>query len=306
MYYIGVDGGGTKTKFVLYDEEGRILHDVSMPTCHILQVSDEVCVQILKDGLHNVMQDFSYISSDDMLIVAGLAGYGREEALRNRLIKNCKQAFYPYHHLLYNDVQTAITGALNGDDGIVVIAGTGSIALSICSDVEKRCGGWGYSLGDEGSAYWLAKKMLEVFCKQADGRLPKTLLYDLIMQTYHLQHDFDLISFVNQTLKQSREGIASMAIVLYQAVKQKDEHALRLYDDAAKELVMMIHVLQKDFQDEVKVSYIGGVFKSGEYILKPLQSFMNHMAVLCAPAFPPEYGAYLLGKKYHTKKQLSK
>ena len=68
---------------------------------------------------------------------------------------------------LKSDVQIAIEGALDGQDGIVVIAGTGSIALSLKEGMLQRCGGWGYQLGDEGSAYWIAKKMLNAFLSRS-------------------------------------------------------------------------------------------------------------------------------------------
>lgn len=71
-------------------------------------------------------------------------------------------------------------GALDGENGIVIIAGTGSIALALKDNIVTRCGGWGSQLGDEGSAYWIAKKMLSIFCQEVDGRLEKTKLYELI------------------------------------------------------------------------------------------------------------------------------
>lgn len=91
----------------------------------------------------------------------------------------------------------------------MVIAGTGSIALSLKNNKLTRCGGWGYQLGDEGSAYWIAKKMFHTFCKETDGRLEKTVLYDLVMKECHLDIDYDIITFMNSLDRTSIEYSAN-------------------------------------------------------------------------------------------------
>ena len=112
----------------------------------------------------------------------------------------------------------------------------------------QRCGGWGYQLGDEkGSAYWIAKKMLNVFCQEVDGRLEKTILYDLIKRECHLVNDYDIITFMIN-LNHDRTKIAALAYINGLAAKEKDPNALKIYKQAAEEIYKLINLLSKSFQ----------------------------------------------------------
>lgn len=296
MFYIGIDGGGTKTKFALFDEAGKCLREVVKSTCHILQVSNEASIAILKHGCSDVLQGFPHIQKDNLKILAGLAGYGQDETMRKRIEVICEEAFFPFPYGIRNDVQIAIAGALNYKDGIVVIAGTGSIALATKDGIQKRCGGWGYTLGDEGSAYWIAKQMLTIFCKQSDGRLPKTQLYDMLMQSCKLEKDYDMIHYVNTTLNNSRNEIAKLACITHKCALVGDPHALQIYDDAAKELALLIFPFLKYFEHNATLSYIGGVFQSDGYILNPLIKYLPTTISLQQPLHSPTYGAFILAK----------
>ncbi len=291
MQYIGIDGGGTKTKIVLFDEEGRSLKELILPTVHILTQKKEKSVQILREGLQQLDPQ------ETAVVGVGMAGYGQQANLRHEIEDMCQKAFGKRKFVLDSDVRIAVEGALNGKNGIVVIAGTGSIALSICDGVMHRCGGWGYQLGDEGSGYWLAKRMLQIFCKQADGRLPKTQLYDILMKECHLDNDYEIISYMN-SLNQDRTKIASLAYINGLAAKNNDVYALQIYQEAALELAELICLLSKDLKKPVCVSYIGGVFENvKQYIIPYLEKELHDQCLFISPIYTPEYGAYMLAKK---------
>lgn len=295
MKYIGIDGGGTKTKFVLYDENGNIMHEIVNQSVHILTQSEEICIDILRKNV------LALDSSKQAIIIAGLAGYGNQKELRHQIENICKKAFDGYQYLLYNDVQIALMGALAGQDGIVVIAGTGSIAFSYVAGQSKRCGGWGYQLGDEGSAYWIGCQLLQKYCQQVDGRLPRTLLYHMVKEYCGLMNDYDMIQYRHR-MENERKVIAHLAKLNYELAKQNDPYALQIYQDAAHHLASLIWPLAKDFKYSFILSYIGGVFLAKDYILKPLKKELSALQVqIQSPIFPPEYGAYLLGKEYIKK-----
>ena len=225
-----------------------------------------------------------------------MAGYGQQKELRDKIQNVCNRAFGKRQFSLYNDVEIAVQGALNGEDGIVVIAGTGSIALSNINHKFKRCGGWGYQLGDEGSAFWIVKKMLSVYCRQIDGRLEKTQLYDILKKECRLINDYDIITFMNN-LNNDRSSIASLAYIAAMAADCGDPHVLQIYQEAAYEISLLIRTLAKEFSSPFKVSYIGGVFNAGHYILNPLKEQLKFLPCeLISPIHSPEYGAFMLGK----------
>lgn len=286
--YIGIDAGGTKTKMVSYDEQGNIIKELLLPTVHVLTKPKDKCIEILKEGVKKL--DPQGISK----IGIGMAGYGQNKQLRNEIEDICSQAFKPRLYIIESDIRIALRGALDDQDGIVVIAGTGSIALSLNNGNIKRCGGWGHQLGDQGSAYWISQKMLEIFCQEADGRLPKTKLYDLIRKECHLTSDYELITYINAL---DRTQIASLAYINTLAATYNDPIALNIYKEVAQELYKLIHYLSKDFNTPFKVSYIGGVFQyAGDYILPVLKSMIENQCMI-SPIHPPEYGAYMIAKR---------
>lgn len=291
MIFIGIDGGGTKTKFTVFNEEGIELDSLVLGSCHFMQVSDEEMLQTLKEGIETLSHRYQ---SEEFMVCAGMGGYGRDERIRKR-IEDVYATILPKGNFkLHSDAEIAVAGALGQHDGIVIIAGTGSIAFSKIDNKFNRAGGWGYILGDEGSAYWLGKKALSIFCKEADGRLSKGALYDCFMEYFHLERDFDLITVANERLL-DRTEVASLSQLVYKAACHNDENAIQLFKEAADEIVDLIHAL--NCKDKLlKVSYVGGLFAAKELLIPMIQSQLAENLTLVEPAFSPEKGAYLLAQ----------
>lgn len=296
MKYICVDAGGTKTSFVLYSEDGEILDQETLPSCHFMKVGFPGMADILHEGCRT-LKDRNSSSETEWILSFGLAGYGREEKIRRSIETALADKFRNQRYVLHNDIETAMEGAFSGRDGIMLIAGTGSIAFCRHQGKMKRSGGWGYLFGDEGSAYWLGRKMLEVFAKEEDGRLEKSLIYDLVMEHLKLQHGYDLITYVRETLGNRRDDIAKLALILYKAASSGDKRALTLYDEAAKELAALVIAAGKDAPGYLDVAYFGGVFEAKNIILDPLRAYLPERFCLKKSEGTPEYGAYLLAKR---------
>lgn len=296
MHYIGIDAGGTKTLFALYEEQGNLLDTITLGSCHFMKVGFTQMGKILKQGVRLLLEK-NGLTPEDVTLSFGLAGYGREEGVRKAIEDALCAEFAGYRYLLHNDVETALAGAFEGGDGIMLIAGTGSIAYMKHGDIHKRAGGFGYLLGDEGSAYDLSKKMLNTFTREEDGRLEKTVLYDLLMERLSLKEPYDIISFVSETLGNKRDEIAKLAPHLHEAAQLGDPEAIRIYREAALELAALANALAKDIDGEINLATFGGVFKAGEFVLNPLRNFLAENIHLIEPKYPPEYGAYLLARK---------
>jgi N-acetylglucosamine kinase-like BadF-type ATPase len=303
MYCIAVDAGGTKTLFSLFNENSEVIYKIELGTCHHMQVGYEGLYNIITEGINKVMSNhYVKVERDELIISLGLAGYGNNLEVRKQIENSVEKACNGIEYIIHNDVEIAMKGALAGNDGIVVIAGTGSIAFSMNKGITKRVGGWGYNIGDEGSAYWIGNKTLNTFSKKADGRLPKGKLYDLIMDKFNLKDDYEMISYVNNELKMKREKIAKLSLICSQAAKYGDKEAIEIFDNAAKELSKLINLLLDDFeQDQVDVSYIGGVFKAEDIIKLPLAKYIDKKGLLKNPIYSPEYGAYLYAKDMQKK-----
>lgn len=283
-YYIGIDGGGTKTKFDLFDSDKNSIVSITMPTIHPAQASFKEAVSVLNTAKEKLLVNIN--DSDYVLKVgAGLGGYGINADYRKKLEDEFSTVFDEFK--LYSDAYAAMLGALAGEDGILMIAGTGSIALAKVGDETFRCGGFGYRYGDEGSAYSIGKALISRALKEEDGRLAKSIVSDLVLNY------FDYIGFnMIATSDFSRDKIAGLAAAASKYV-DSSESIRDIFFVATKEISLHIKAIGKKFETgkRIRLSYIGGVFKS-EYIIKCIKE-MNPDIELVAPIYPPEKGSIL-------------
>lgn len=296
MYFLGVDGGGTKTCFTLINENGKVISKVIKGPSHPTQIGFENLEILLREGLNEIIDNNKISKSDIERVTLGLAGYGIVKEIAEGIAKIVEAVFYGIKYELVSDVRVAIAGALAGEDGINVVAGTGSIALALKNNEIIRCGGWGYTVGDEASAYWIGKQTIALFSKESDGRVEKGPLYELIRDKLGLNRDAEIISYINDKIKGDRSEIAKLSKICYEAAKLGDEGAMAIFNEAAVEITEMIKALLRNYgKEKVKVSYTGGVFKSGNLILEPLKNMLGGLNVeLIEPILSPDLGACLL------------
>lgn len=301
-YYIGIDGGGTKTEFIMADSNGKVVADVIKEKSHYLMIGFDGLEKVIQEGVHSCMECVGCEDSDVAFCAVCICGYGDVKSHDILIDKAIDHALVDIPHQVYSDTFNAHRGSLVGKSGIHMIAGTGSIAFGINDEGNSaRCGGWNHLFGgDEGSAYWLACKMLLAFTRQSDGRDEKSKIYHYLKEKYHLEDDGDLINLTVVDLGFDRTKIAGMAMDLYEIAKLNDYAALQIYEEAADELFQMVqaidcklHINKPGF-----VSYSGGVFKSKDFILKPLKRKLDKIGfTLVSPKFNPAIGSLIVAYK---------
>ena len=189
-------------------------------------------------------------------------------------------------------------GSLGLSSGINLVAGTGSIAYGRNdAGEEARAGGWDERFSDEGSCYWLGMKSLELFSKESDGRAEKGALLEIFRNRFELKCDFDIIDIFNRRYRNDRTKIAGLQKYLLEAAQKGDLEAVKMYEIAADELAMIVGSVYRKlkFGEGTLVSYSGGLFHAGEFILGPLRERLKTEGVrLCAPKYTPVEGASLL------------
>lgn len=299
MYYLGVDGGGTKTAFMLIDEQGKVRGFVRKPGSNYLQLTTDELRKILADGILTLCKQADIEIKDICYSFLGLPVYGEIEEVTLFLEATVTEILGNDQFTCSNDVEVGWAGSLACQPGINLVGGTGAIGFG--RDEQGNCArasGWDFFLGDEGSAYWLGKKALALFTKEADGREKKTYLYDLFREKFKLKNDLDLISVIHDSLQIKREKIAQLALVLYEAALNGDEKAIQIYEEAAFEYSLTVNaILDKlDFpkKEHILISYSGGVFQAGSLILEPLKKYLkdNHVKLI-QPILEPVTGAAL-------------
>jgi N-acetylglucosamine kinase-like BadF-type ATPase len=183
-YHLGMDGGGTKTAFVLLDGEGTVVAEDRQPSCYYFGTDTgiDLVEQVLATGVANVVGKAGIGVEDITFAFLAIPGYGEASADVAHLDAMPARVLGHHRYLCGNDMLSGWAGSLGGRDGINVVAGTGSVAYGERGDRAHRVGGWSELFGDEGSAYWLAVQGLNAFSRMADGREPRTALHGAIRE----------------------------------------------------------------------------------------------------------------------------
>ncbi|MBR2511608.1 MAG: ATPase [Firmicutes bacterium] len=298
-YYLGIDGGGTKTRFLIGNESGKIESEYTGGSSHYLQCGLDGLTGLMRTGADMACDKAGLTRSDITCAFAGCAGYGDTEADRIPIENAIASGLEGIRVRAGNDCENALAGALPGRPGINVIAGTGAIAFGMNEGGDSaRVGGWHHHLGgDEGSAYWIGWSMLKEFERQSDGRNDKTLLYDAVKKALDINTDDEMITRVVEEWDLDRTRIAGLAPLCADLYDQNDPYGKKITESAAAELADLAIAVRKHvrFDGTVMVSSTGGIFSMGERILSPFRSILkaNGMEYV-SPALPPSCGSVIL------------
>ncbi|WP_457443629.1 N-acetylglucosamine kinase [Roseateles sp. P5_E4] len=294
--FLGIDGGGTKTAFVLVDEIGRLLARHESTTSYYIEIGFDALRALLRDGVQAALRQAGVSASDVSYTFAGLPAHGEDSELL-ATFDALLTGVVP-HSRVGNDMICSWAGSLAGADGISLVAGTGSIAYGEWMGRGARCGGWGEVFGDEGSAHWLAREVLALFSRMADCRTEPGPLLGLVREHFELKHDLDLCGEINGSA--ARSEFAQVARLATAAAHAGDVLARQLLVRAGDELAALAAGAARSLGvtaiQAVPVSYSGGVFAAGELVLGPLQAALARRlpgSVLKTPRFGPELGAAL-------------
>lgn len=306
MYILGIDCGGTSTKALLTTVEGGIIgRGQGGPANYIVDGIDGVVKSVL-EGVRGCLGptplDLSALHQEGVFLALGVSGAGRETD-----VEIVKEAFHSLgfeHVVVGHDATIALFGALGGADGVVVIAGTGSIAYGLRDGQSRRAGGWGYLLGDEGSAFWMGIRALQQVMHGYDGRSKRDQdLLKAACDYFQVQDATELIPLIHKTpIDRGLIGGFSREITTL----ANEGHGLcqEILAEAGRQLGQLaVAVLSKlELLDaQGRVGACGGVFSAGDPILVPMQEEIHRRApgqILTLPDFEPVVGAVLLAARH--------
>lgn len=273
---IGIDGGGSRTRGVLYQGDKELAY-AETGTARVGSVgsveSSERLLNLIRDLCKSAKISGDAIES----IVIGLAGvWLRGEQMRSeQLLKLfARERKIEFDNLLVtSDAAIALEGAFQGDVGIVLIVGTGTIAIGKTAAGELvRCGGWGIELSDEGSGAWLGREGLTAVARSFDGRGKQTALADMIVKLFPVikpEEPRTLVSAYNERMFE----YPTIAPMVMECAEQGDEVCLDIIDRATSALMEMLDALaNRHFEKEksVKVACLGGIMESDTILARKI------------------------------------
>ena len=305
---LGLDGGGTKTVCVLMDDTSQVLGRGEAGPSNYQSIGKKAAFFSIQSAIAQATASIREVNVE--AICLGLAGVDRPadiqvghsfvEQLRLSDFVHITWALQPSKVVICNDALIALVGGLGHAIGIVAIAGTGSIIFGRNSQgCTKRVGGWGNILGDEGSAYSIAVQGMQAALRAYDGRGLPTSLQERLIGHLDLKSIEDLIEVVYRQGWGVKE-IAALAPIVDEAATSGDKVALRIIEDAVKELVQATQVVIDAIfsPDEVfEVVTTGSVWHGKSKIRDRFEALIvtrSPFAKVISPRNEPAYGAGLL------------
>ena len=298
MYIIGIDGGGTGTVGILTTETGRCLAQVQSGPSNYHVVGEAETQAVLESVIGQLCEKAGILLTDSICFCLGMAGLGRA-ADREVVGRICDKLGVSKNRILTHDAHIALVGGTEKQHGVIVISGTGAIVYGInANGKEARASGWGYLLGDEGSGYDIAINGLRAVVRAADGRGRQTELTNRILNKLELNEPGELIRWAHAA---SRDTIAQLAEIVFDAAQATDTIAEQIVDDAADELVCATGSVIKQLE---LIDAFDIVLSGGNLIHQPMfadklcQQFMKVApnASVHLPKRDSAYGAVLLAQ----------
>ena len=274
---LGIDAGGTKTVCLLADGKGQIVGEARGGGAN-LQAAGELEVEKV---LHHVMD--AAIGDRDVrpaAICLGIAGVDRPEdtAAVHGIMRRIG---FKAQVIVVNDALVALVAGAGDAEGVVVVAGTGSIAYGRdATGRAARAGGWGYLLGDEGGGFWIGRAALMAVVRQFDGRGPVTLLTPMILEHLDLLTPKELIHEIYYR-DLHRHTIAGIAGLVQRAMDEHDAIAAEILMRAGAELASAAGSVISRLEmrgDAFPTVLAGGIFRGIPWLVDNVTRRLSEIA----------------------------
>lgn len=268
---IGIDGGGSRTRAMVADEEGREIVTVEAGASAVrpgeAERSADVMAELVRDALASC--DMTHVTPK--VICVGVAGVGRD-AEREALWQALVGREIADEVVVHTDAMIALDDAFGEGPGLLVVSGTGSVGYGRGpTGAFVRCGGWGPVCGDEGSGAWIGRRALSIVTASHDGREPETALTGGILTAAEVNEVSDLIRWAAAATPAT---LARLAPVVMSVAQAGDLRANSLVTLAVEELVLHARTLARQlFGDEraaVPLALGGGLLSKGTLLRKRL------------------------------------
>lgn len=298
-YFIGVDGGASKTAALVTDADGQALGRGLAGGSNHLRIGLEEATRNVERAINAALVESGIAIRQVEHAYCGIAG--ADHPLHRAKVVEALSVFFPRGNFTVDsDARIALTAAVGFGHGVVIIAGTGSVAFGRNEAArEARAGGWGPTLGDEGSGYWIARKGLSAIVRSFDGRGPATKMTDLLCDEFEMCRPEDLPRFVYAATTHA-DDIARYGRLAMEAAGDGDPVAKGILDTAGCELGDCVVAVARRLQmleSPFPVAYVGGAFKAGETLLAPMRTRIAEFApqaVVRPPERTPTEGAALM------------
>ena len=259
---IGVDGGGTRTRAVVVDADGRELARGEARGAVVTAHEPEAAANAVWEAVERALASAGLRGPADVLW-AGLSGAGREDS-RHAIEDALAKTRVAGQIIVGTDVEAAFHDAFGSGPGIMIIAGTGSIAWARRLDgTMVRVGGWGQHIGDEGGGYRIGVQALRCIVRAEDGREPPTKMRAPILEHLGFGEPERLVSWIDDAPK---GDVAALVPFVAAAAEAGDRAAMRVLQLGVQALVQHLKAILEasgPWPEPPRLSLWGGVVREG-------------------------------------------
>lgn len=291
-YFLGIDGGGTKTTFKLIDKSGMLLNRISKGPSNPYDIGIEQTLSVLKDGINEVCKGIPY---NKITLFAGLAGFGIPGDNTNVLSRFLdKFGFFAYSS--GNDIEN-IAALSDYKKCVLVIMGTGFNVYAINGNKKKRFAGWGQLFDDGGCGYTLGRDAITAALCAEDGSGCPTLLTDLFVKRIGQTAGAHLAKFYQG----GKRYIAEFADLVFQAATLGDSIASSILEKNASFAASKINTALRELNADstahcIPVVFAGGISKQHAVLFPLIRKHITADCRLMHLEHEPVDGAVLKAK----------
>ncbi|MGH9792111.1 MAG: N-acetylglucosamine kinase [Candidatus Acidiferrales bacterium] len=277
-YFIGFDGGGTKTECVLLDGDGSVVSQAVTGPSNPLRAGFDKAIHSLNEAADRVLSAARTDASQIAAVCAGMAGAGRGRVVK-RMMAALAQRFPRSDVSVTTDMEVALEAAVGEGQGVVLIAGTGSAAFGRRADGKMaRAGGLGPWIGDEGSAYDIGRRAVMVVAKARDLMGPVTLLAEMIPSALECAN-WDALT--DRIAKSPDEVFPRIFPLVVEAAEAEDDPAREILFGAAIGLAALAAAVVRRLgleDEEFVVAKSGGVFGRSAFFDQAVEALVTSAA----------------------------
>lgn len=282
---MGIDGGGTKTEFILFEEDGTLLKQLTLGGANPNQQGLSHNLSILEQGISQLLEPGMELGA----LFIGCAGYlsgGYGEKIQQTLQKqhpDCKIA-------CSSDIMNIIACSRNSRNCIAAICGTGAVTYANVNRRLHRLGGAGYLLDTRGSGFDIGRDVLLAALQEQDGIGEKTLLTPLAQQ----QLGCPIWDAVGKIYREGNAFVASFAPLAFKAYEKGDRLAGEILRKHARYQADLIRAAAEKYDCGKNVVLSGGIFTGSPVFVNMLTEYLPAALAVEVPAQKPVCGACLL------------
>ena len=293
MAFMGIDGGGSTLRVVIVNHALAPLAEATRSTANPSVIGHEAAASLIQSAMREAL---SHVSEPIDSVGIGVAGASAVHSTP-WLLQVVTQVLPHALVVPGTDMLIALVGAHGALRDVMVLAGTGSVALAINGHGESvQAGGWGFLLGDEGSGFWLALEAMRACVRWQDGTLPEAReLAQRVMASLGLARGVDLIPWVYRQPTPTRD-IAAQASLVLEAAREGDAVARDIVSRGAAALATLTRaVIARAELEAPAIQFCGGLLGIDNPLSTALVQELN-LSSRPISLYPPVIGAALLAK----------